>query len=84
MFRPIRILFIRLARRRYSLFVVIRCSRRITLDARIFHINCCHRCIFFHSFLRFPSCKVIIFRCYYYLKNLITKRVGFLLLVLFL
>ena len=35
-FRPTRILFIRLARRRYSLFVVVRCSRRITLDARIF------------------------------------------------
>ena len=35
MFRPTRILFIRLARRRYSLFVIVRCSR-ITLDARIF------------------------------------------------
>ena len=49
MFRPTRILFIRLARRRYSLFVIVRCSRRITLDARIFHINCCHRCIFILS-----------------------------------
>ena len=41
LFRPTRILFIRLARRRYSLFVVV--------HARIFHINCCHRCIFILS-----------------------------------
>ena len=55
MFRPTRILFIRLARRRYSLFVVVRCSRRRSLFSSHhprcthFHINCCHRCIFIFS-----------------------------------